>query len=316
MRILKRVLILAFLFLSLFVGIFSLSTDRTLASAPGNSGIIFLPMVVNPQTTLSSNLTPELTSLTPPAVDPAKAPVNLTLTGKNFTSETKVRWNGADHPATVLNENQLSLPLYAVDLNPDEAVTIAVYNPGPGGGESNPLNLSLLPTSGNPVSTLQEFITSVTDGDANLLRGVYVEGVMAAPVVQQPDSSPNYVSSKDGTLTQYNAASMFGVTGLLAHNYLGGELFFELTTGQEVILVFGDGETKSYRISAQARYQALAPDDPYSDFIDLKDGKQLTATELFSIHYMGDNHITFQTCIEQEGQSSWGRLFVTAIPVE
>ena len=31
--------------------------------------------------------------------------------------------------------------------------------------------------------------------------------------------------------------------------------------------------------------------------------------------YDGDAHVTFQTCILQDGNSSWGRLFVTAIPV-
>jgi hypothetical protein len=31
--------------------------------------------------------------------------------------------------------------------------------------------------------------------------------------------------------------------------------------------------------------------------------------------YNGAAHVTFQTCILQDGNSSWGRLFVTAIPV-
>lgn len=316
MRTIQRVLFLAFLFLIILSGVVSLPVEKTLASSGGVSGVIFLPIVSNPQSTLSTNQTPELTSLTPTIIDPAKAPLNLTLTGKNFTQETRVRWNGAERSVNVLSKTQLSLPIDLTDLGSDTEVAIAVYNPGPNGGVSNQLQLSLLPAGGNPALSLEDFIASVIDGNANVLRGVYAEGVGAAPVVQQPEKAPNYVSSKEGVLTQYNAAMKFGVTGLLAHNYLAGKYFSDLTPGQEVVLVFGDGSTKLYRVNAQAHYQALSPNDPYSDFIDLANNEPLTAAELFSMYYMGEDHVTFQTCIEQEGQPSWGRLFVTAVPVE
>ena len=40
----------------------------------------------------------------------------------------------------------------------------------------------------------------------------------------------------------------------------------------------------------------------------------LTADQMFKRVYTGDRHITFQTCIFAEGISSWGRLFVVAVP--
>ena len=35
---------------------------------------------------------------------------------------------------------------------------------------------------------------------------------------------------------------------------------------------------------------------------------------MFKRVYAGDRHVTFQTCIQEEGISSWGRLFVVAVP--
>jgi hypothetical protein len=62
------------------------------------------------------------------------------------------------------------------------------------------------------------------------------------------------------------------------------------------------------------RYQALDSENLYSDFLDLRTGLRVTAGELFSRVYRGDRHVTFQTCIALNGDSSWGRLFIIAKP--
>ena len=36
---------------------------------------------------------------------------------------------------------------------------------------------------------------------------------------------------------------------------------------------------------------------------------------MFKLAYLGDRLVTFQTCIEAYGNSSWGRLFVVAEPI-
>src|ERR1051326_753598 len=73
-----------------------------------------------------------------------------------------------------------------------------------------------------------DFYKSVQDGQANVLRGVYVSNVLALPIVQQPASSPFYVSNRSGELTQFSIASQYGNTGLLAHNTLSGRFFAQL----------------------------------------------------------------------------------------
>ena len=54
---------------------------------------------------------------------------------------------------------------------------------------------------------------------------------------------------KDGEATQFAMASQFGSVGLLAHNILSGKFFSELTIGQEVRLVYGDGKVEYFIVA-------------------------------------------------------------------
>lgn len=162
--------------------------------------------------------------------------------------------------------------------------------------------------------TLEQFVSSHTNGQSGTITGVYIAGALAAPVVQQPSDDPNYISTAQNDITQFHSAAAKGVTGLLAHNFLAGESFKSLQAGQTVILVYGDGRTRGYTIKKQAEFQALNPTSPTSSFKDLQTGKILTSGTLFNQYYTGGDHLTFQTCIEQDGTSSWGRLFVVATP--
>ena len=106
-----------------------------------------------------------------------------------------------------------------------------------------------------------------------------------------------------------------GNHGLLAHNYLAGRYFFNIQVGDIVTLVFGDGYYEDFEVTSINEYQALQPDSPYSEFIDLGSGEQLTATNLFMEVYMGDFHTTLQTCIANGAETEWGRRFTLAPPM-
>jgi hypothetical protein len=159
-----------------------------------------------------------------------------------------------------------------------------------------------------------EFIRTVQNGEAGVLRGVYVPGVLAFPVVQQPTGNANYVSSTDGALTQFGMPVQFGNVGILAHNDLSGRFFFQLAVGQEVRLVYGDGHIEYFAITQILKYEAFQPNSPYSEFRDLSNDEVLTAEQLFKKVYTGARHVTFQTCIAANGISTWGRIFVIAEP--
>ena len=197
-------------------------------------------------------------------------------------------------PRTVLNVSFLLLVLISLFFNP----------------------VSVLAGS-NSEATLpnfSEFSQLVQNGEADVLRGVYVANTLALPVIQQPSGNPGYVSNYEGQLTQFSMASQFGNLGLLAHNHLAGKSFSQLAVGQEVRLVYGNGNVEYFVITEILGYQALQPTSVQSAFRDLATDETITAEQLFKRVYTGDRHVTFQTCIEQNGNLSWGRLFIVATP--
>jgi hypothetical protein len=163
--------------------------------------------------------------------------------------------------------------------------------------------------------TFSDFVTMATNDQADTVQGVYVPGVLADRVVAQPANDPGYISMLGGVVTQFSMAARYHVIGLVAHNILAGASFTSLAVGQEVFIVYGDGHVATYRVDQIARFQALQPSSENSSFVDLSTNTTYFPGSIFKMFYQGDNHVTFQTCISQDGNASWGRLFVTAVPV-
>ena len=168
----------------------------------------------------------------------------------------------------------------------------------------------------NSIPDLSTFIETVKDGNANTLRGVYVSNVMALVIVQQPMGNPGYVSTAESVVTQFSIATEVGNVGLLAHNTAAGSFFSNIKSGNRIVLIYGDGHLESFMAKSIQRYQALNPLSPYSQFSDLEAQTKFSAEELFNKIYRGEYHLTLQTCIENNGNASWGRLFILAEPVE
>jgi hypothetical protein len=162
---------------------------------------------------------------------------------------------------------------------------------------------------------LVEFLFQVVNGHPGLLTGVYVENVLALPVVQQPERNYMYVSEELGVITQFQSATRRGVTGLLAHNYLSGDLFFGLEIGQTVTLIYGDGVVREYLVTDIQSYEKLIKGSITSDYVNIETGERLSTQELFAQMYTGEDKVTFQTCIKKGSDWSWGRIFVTARPI-
>ena len=158
------------------------------------------------------------------------------------------------------------------------------------------------------------FVESVKNGQTGVLRGVYIPRILALPIIQQPVGHPEFISGNYGEVTQFNMAAQAGNIGLLAHNNLSGEIFSNILPGQEVRLIYGDGRVEKFTVSQVLRYQALEPYNPYSKFRDLETDILITAEELYRKMYLGNRHVTFQTCIAANGDESWGRLFIIAQP--
>jgi hypothetical protein len=172
------------------------------------------------------------------------------------------------------------------------------------------------PQARNSLPSLEVFIDEVADGQPQDLRGIYVEGLLALRIVQQPDGDVGYISPEDSTATQFQLASSNGVVGLLAHNFLSGRRFHDLASGQLITLVYGDGTLRRYRVDGIHNYERMSQGDLRSDFRDLVTGATQDVNQVFNQFYSGSPHLTLQTCIEKDGVWNWGVQFITAVPVD
>jgi len=120
---------------------------------PGGGTSSGLPFTIN-------NLVPGLTSLNPSARIATGPGFNLTVTGTNFVSDSKVRFNGADRPTTFVSATQLTAAISAADIATAGTPNITVFSPAPGGGTSNALTLTVTP------APLAPTITSLSPGNA------------------------------------------------------------------------------------------------------------------------------------------------------
>ena len=96
------------------------------------------------------NPVPAITSLSP---SPATAGAGFTLTvnGSNFVSSSVVNVNGAARTTTFVSATQLTATIPATDVpNAGVVDNITVFNPAPGGGTSNAVQLNLT----NPVPAI------------------------------------------------------------------------------------------------------------------------------------------------------------------
>jgi hypothetical protein len=161
----------------------------------------------------------------------------------------------------------------------------------------------------------EQFRASVMNGKAGQVVGVFDPQTFAFPVLQQPDGYPTFVSAKPGVVTQFGSPSGYGTVGLLAHNNLAGADFYKLQPGETIFLVYGDGAAAPYMVDKIHEFQALSPESPFSNFLDLDNpGPQLTSSQVFTQIYTQSNQVVFQTCLARNGDPSWGRTFITASP--
>jgi hypothetical protein len=163
---------------------------------------------------------------------------------------------------------------------------------------------------------LLDFIAQVSTGEAGVLTGVFVEDILLLPVIQQPDKDYMFVSDELGVITEFQSAARRGVTGLLAHNYLSGDLFFDLEIGMEINLVYGDETLKQYRVAEIERFEKIDKWSNNSDYVNIQTGERFSTQDLFARMYSGGDKVTFQTCIKKGSDWSWGRIFIVATPIE
>jgi hypothetical protein len=216
---------------------------------------------------------------------------------------------------TSLNPNQSAAAAYPVDVLPQsiQPAMISVVVP-PTIVPPAVRRERILPGE-EILPQLDDFIQEVADGIVGGPRGLYVKGMMALRIVQQPNGDPKYVSQDSNTATQFYRAGLFGTIGLLAHNFLAGKNFLNLQPGQDLILIYGNGKIEHFQVSEIADYQRLTLADIHSDFLDVDTQVRSSADQVFSKYYEVGHVLTLQTCLARYEVSDWGVRFITALPI-
>ncbi len=107
------------------------------------------------------NPLPTLSALSPDAVPEDSPDFIVTVTGNGFVPGSVIRADGADRTTDFVSSTQLRTPVAAGEVLDPGTVNVTVFNPGPGGGESNPLAFTI-EAAPNPTPS----ITMLTPGSA------------------------------------------------------------------------------------------------------------------------------------------------------
>ena len=140
----------------------SLSVTNTVSNASGRaSTVLTLGNIVGNYTVTATatGVTGGTLSFVITAVAPAPVPVTtrlqpafvtagdteflLSVFGLNFVPGSAIQWNGDTRPTTYVGSNHLTALITKADIAVAGPVSITVFTPSPGGGQSNPTILSI-----------------------------------------------------------------------------------------------------------------------------------------------------------------------------
>jgi hypothetical protein len=120
-----------------------LSTPGQVAVTVVNPGLEESPS--NAHVFSINNPGPTITNLNPGSIPSGSTAFTLTIDGEEFVEGAKVMWNGIEQATTFISSNQLEVEISAGELTLERSVSVSVFNPGPGGGNSNVMTFTILP---------------------------------------------------------------------------------------------------------------------------------------------------------------------------
>ena len=146
-----------------------------------------------------NNPAPGAITLNPASVIIGAANTVLTINGSNFRPDSKIRINGADRTTTVISTTQLSVQLLAAELTSAGTLSVAVFNPTPGGGLSTAVNFTI----NNPTPVIASLSpASVFAGDAGFTLTLNGSNFISGSVVKfnNADRATTLVSASQLTI--------------------------------------------------------------------------------------------------------------------
>ena len=150
--------------------------------------------IVNP------NPQPSITKLTPDTIPQGGGDMVLVVTGEKFVPGTVVYWKGVARTTTFVSATELKANISAADIKFAGVAVVTVFNPGPGGGYSNGLNVIVT----SPDKQLQT-IAFAPLADRTLLDAPFaLEAIASSGLPVQPIASGACAIS-DGLVVLLNA---------------------------------------------------------------------------------------------------------------
>lgn len=104
---------------------------------------------------LTSNPTPAISSLSDMSAPAGWPGFSLTVGGSGFVAATTTQWNGLNRSTSVLSSSLLKTNIPASDLANGGAAQVSVFNPSPGGGNSNSISFEVKSVPAGAVGVIE-----------------------------------------------------------------------------------------------------------------------------------------------------------------
>lgn len=128
------------------------------SSTPGGGTSASINFTISP--IIGSNPVPVLTAISPASATAGGASFTITATGSNFIGSSTINWNGIPLATTYVSASQLTATVPAANIATAASIPVTVFNPAPGGGNSNSLDF----TVNNPATT-KKFLFDATHAE-------------------------------------------------------------------------------------------------------------------------------------------------------
>ena len=145
----------------------------------------------------ATNPTPSITSITPNSIVAGSPELILTVSGTDFIQGSVIRWNGEDRPTSYISSTELQGTISATDLINPGSISVSVFSPAPGGGDSNVLDFTISDSAENPVPAVSQLTpASVVVGTSDFTLTITGTGFTTDSVVRWNgiDRSTTYIS--------------------------------------------------------------------------------------------------------------------------
>lgn len=137
--------------------------------------IVYAALVTVPgcgdQVTDTPNPAPVIASLSVSGIERGSPASEIVVTGSNFVSGSILRINGSDRATAYLSASQLRATIVPADMAADGVLQVTVFNPAPGGGVSNTMNLAIVAPIIVPGQTVQESTSALSGVREFRIRG-------------------------------------------------------------------------------------------------------------------------------------------------